>query len=88
METKTHKTKCYTNTGYEFAVLMDEQTKSGKGHGLLKVMKQINVGARNRAQFFCLAQAPYILDLTVSPEAAGRPTELAQRYFQALQPIS
>lgn len=63
-------------------------TKGGKGHGLLKVMKQISVRARNRAQCFCLAQTPCLLDLTVSPEAAGRLTELAQRYFQALQPIS
>lgn len=64
------------------------QMKSGRGHGLLKVMKQISVRAKHRAQWFCLAQAPCILDLSVSPEAAGRATELARRYFQALQPIS
>lgn len=31
METKTHKTKCYTNTGHEFADLMDEADEKWEG---------------------------------------------------------
>lgn len=31
LETKTHKTKCSTNTGHEFSALMDEADKEWEG---------------------------------------------------------
>lgn len=55
---------------------------------VMQVMKQISIRGRNRAQFFCPAQASCMLHLPVSPETVARATEVAWRYFQALQPIS
>lgn len=77
----------FTSAECGFAALVDGQTKSGKDCGLLKVTEYISVQARNRAQLLCPAKAPHIHYHSVSLETAGRATELAWRYFQALQPI-